>query len=354
VNRLREVAAVFTRLGLFGFGGPAAHLGMMEADLVERRGWITREHFLDIAGAVNLIPGPNSTEMVIHLGWLRAGWRGMLVAGICFLAPAVLLTGLLGWLYVNYGALPSVQAFIWGIQPAVWALILAAGWRLARTAITGVRQAILAAVVIAAVLLGLNEVLALLLGIALGVLVLAPRPRDTAREGASLLFLFLFFLKVGAVLYGTGYVLVAFLEGDLVEAHGLLTRQQLLDAIAAGQLTPGPILSTATFIGYLLHGWAGAVVGTVAIFLPSFVLVAIFGPLLSRLRQSPRAELFLAAVRVAAVALIAAVLLKLGKETLLDWRAALIALLAAVAAIRFKAGAVPLVCGGALLGWVLA
>jgi len=390
-GRLGEVARLFLKLGVIAFGGPAAHVAMMEDEVVERRGWLTRQHFLDLLGATNLIPGPNSTEMTMHVGYERAGWQGLFVAGACFIGPAVLLTGILGWAYVAYGALPEVEPFLYGIKPAVLAVILGALWKLGKKAVTGWRLALLAVAVAAVVLGGVGEVWALLAGGVVGMLwlrlagdaddattaerfvpILFLQPSATAGAaagvaagtaavaGVSLWKLFVFFLKVGSVLYGSGYVLVAFLEGGLVGDLGWLTQGQLLDAIAIGQFTPGPVLSTATFVGYLvaaaggLNPIAGAAVATLGIFLPSFVFVWMLNPLIPKLRSSAWLSAFLDAVNAAAVALMAAVTIELAVETLVSWPAVLIAVLAAVAALRFKANAVWLVLGGALLGRLLA
>lgn len=390
-ERLGELAALFLKLGFIAFGGPAAHVAMMEDEVVERRRWLTRQHFLDLLGATNLVPGPNSTEMTMHVGYERAGWRGLFVAGACFIGPAVLLTGVLGWAYVRFGSLPEVAPFLYGIKPAVLAVILGALWKLGRKAVTGWRLALLAATVTAAVLGGVGEVWALLVGGVVGMVWLKAThdvPSDTAARylpilflqrgatagaasgaagaavgavaGVSLWKLFLFFLKVGSVLYGSGYVLVAFLEGGLVGDYEWLTQGQLLDAIAIGQFTPGPVLSTATFIGYVvaaaggLNPVAGAAVATLGIFLPSFVFVWVLNPLVPRLRQSAWLSAFLDAVNAAAVALMAAVTVELAADTLVSWPAWLIAGLAAVAVLRFKASAVWLVLGGAVLGRLLA
>jgi len=344
---MKEIAAVFLRLGFFGFGGPAAHIAMMEEMVVEKRRWLDREHFLDLVGLTNLIPGPNSTEMVIHLGLLRGGWRGMLLAGACFLMPAILLTALLAVLYRVYGDLAVARSLQAGIQPVVLAVVLVAGWRLGRTAIKGPVHGVLGVATAAAAMLGAPELAALFGGTLIGTVVLARLPRDRANEAASL---FLFFLKVGAILYGSGYLLVAFIESELVPE--LLTPQQLLDAIAIGQFTPGPVLSTATFIGYQIDGWAGAVAATVGIFLPSFVFVALFHRLFARLRASPRAQAFLAAVKVAAVALLAVVLVHLGRQVLIEPFAIGLFGLAAVAGIRFRVSSVRLIAAGALAGLV--
>ncbi|MGB3543022.1 chromate efflux transporter [Rubrivirga sp.] len=377
---LGEVARLFLKLGVIAFGGPAAHVAMLEDEVVERRRWMTRQHFLDLIGATNLIPGPNSTEMTMHVGYERAGWRGLFVAGACFIGPAVLITGVLAVLYVEYGTLPAVEPFLYGIKPAVLAVILGALWKLGKKAIKGWPLAVIAVAVSAAVLTGVGEVVALLVGGVVGALVLRGLRREstTAARYLPILFLqsgleaaggaasasvvkvFLFFLKVGSVLYGSGYVLVAFLEGGLVNDLGWLTQAQLLDGIAIGQFTPGPVLSTSTFIGYVVGAEGGlnpittAAVATLGIFLPSFVFVWILNPLIPKLRSSAWLSAFLDAVNASAVALMAAVTLELGMDTLVSWPAWAIAAVAAVAALRYKVSAVWLVLGGAVVGWLLA
>lgn len=391
-RRLGELARLFLKLGVIGFGGPAAHIAMMEDEVVRRRRWLDRQHFLDLIGATNLIPGPNSTEMTMHVGYERAGWAGLVVAGSCFILPAVAITGAFAWAYVAYGALPAVEPYLWGIKPAVIAVILGALWKLGKKAVQGWRLAAIGAAVTAAVLAGADEVLTLLAAGALGMawLRLAQRRRQagggdgaagaflpgllsgirrtagsavaTATAGAAaagggavpLGKLFLFFLKVGAVLYGSGYVLVAYLEGGLVRQYGWLTEPQLLDAVALGQLTPGPVLSTATFIGYVLAGAPGAALATVGIFLPSFFFVLALNPLVPKLRRSAWMAAFLDAVNVAAVGLMVAVTVELGTATLRSWPAWTIAALAAVAVLRFRLNAAWIVLGGALLGRLLA
>ena len=391
-QRLGELAALFLKLGFIGFGGPAAHIAMMEEEVVERRKWLTREHFLDLVGATNLIPGPNSTEMAIHVGYIHSGRSGLAVAGIFFILPAVLITSGFAWAYVRFGSLPQVAPLLYGLKPAVLAVIFAAVWRLGKTAVKGWRLLFIGLAVAATSLLGMNEVLALLFGGIVGMLWLSALDRDSPLSGkqgpialvciaasavvknakasgkgavvlvrgsvglsmgASLWKLGLFFLKVGAVLYGSGYVLVAFLEGGLVHDYGWLTQQQLLDAIAIGQFTPGPVLSTSTFIGYLISGAPGAAVATTAIFLPSFLFVAALNPLIPRLRRSRWTAAFLDAVNVSAVALMAAVTMKLARETLTSWPAWLIALGAAVVGLRWRVNATWLVLGGAIVGWLL-
>lgn len=373
-GRLAELARLFLKLGLIGFGGPAAHIAMMEEEVVERRRWLTREHFLDLVGATNLIPGPNSTEMAIHVGYLRAGWAGLLIAGLCFIFPAVLITTGFAWAYVTFGTLPQVVPFLFGIKPALIAIILAAVWRLGRSAAKNVELWGLGFAVALASLFGWNEIVVLLIGGVIGMLWLgraasvalfawmsAPATGAAAAAGGgsataatvSLVTLGLFFLKVGAVLYGSGYVLVAFLEGGLVRDYGWLSEAQLLDAIAIGQLTPGPVLSTATFIGYILGGLPGAAVATAGIFLPSFIFVAALGLVLPRLRRSRWMAAFLDAVNMSSVALMAAVTVTLSVSTLTSWPAWVIALAAAGAGLHWKVNATWLVLGGAVVGRLL-
>lgn len=390
-RRLCELAALFLKLGAFGFGGPAAHIAFMEDEVVRRRGWLTRGRFLDLAGATNLIPGPNSTEMAIHIGYLRAGWLGLIVAGGCFILPAALITAALAWAYVRFGALPRLAPFLMGVKPVVAAIIFTAVWRLGKSAAKTRRLFAIGILVAAAVLLGVNEVFALLFGGCAGMCwllfssrkqsqyfgqagaVIAPlagveskssttlaAATGLAAGGAglaapvSLWKLGLFFLKTGSVLYGSGYVLVAFLQGGLVRDYGWLTQQQLLDAIAIGQVTPGPVLTTATCVGYILAGPQGAIVATVAIFLPSFFFVAALYPLVPRLRRSRRLAAFLDAVNISAVALMGAVLVQLARATLGDWRCWVIALAAAAVGMRWKVNTVWLILGGAAAGRALA
>lgn len=382
---LADIARVFLRLGFVAFGGPAVHIAMMEDEFVSRRKWIDRQHFLDLVGATNLIPGPNSTEMTMHLGYERGGRAGLVVAGSAFMLPAVLITAAFAWMYVRFGTLPDVEPFLYGIKPAVIAVIAGAVFKLGRKAVTGWRLAAIGVFVIAAVLTGLGEVQALLAGGVLGMFWLRSTNSGSARatdRRLALLFLqpardstaavagvagavaggvaavslwkmFFFFLKIGAILYGSGYVLVAFLEGGLVEDFGWMTQTQLLDAVAVGQFTPGPILSTATFIGYVVSGLPGALVATLGIFLPSFLFVLILNPLIPRMRRSRWVSSFLDAVNVASVALMAAVCITLGLSTLTAWPASVIAAAAALAAIRFRINPAWIVLGGAVAGRLL-
>jgi chromate transporter len=373
---LGELAFVFLKLGTTAFGGPAAHIAMMEEEVVRRRGWLTHEQFLDLLGATNLIPGPNSTELAIHVGHEVAGWRGWFVAGACFILPATLIVGAIAWAYVTYGSLPQVAGILFGVKPVIIAVVLQALWGLGRTAIK--TRTFLALAIAAAILsfVGVNELVVLFgAGILVALVRWFKRKRDTgetplasiaalptlalaqgaipAAAGAApfgLWPLFGFFFKVGAVLFGSGYVLLAFLRGDLVERWGWLTEAQLLDAVAVGQVTPGPVFTTATFIGYVLGGPAGAVVATVGIFLPAFFFVAVSGPLIPRMRRSPVAGAFLDGVNVSALALMAVVTWQLGTAAIVGPVTLALALLSAFLLIRFKVNSAWLVLGGAIAG----
>jgi len=369
---VREVAAVFLKLGMTAFGGPAAAIGLMQDEVVERRQWVDRQRFLDLLGATNLIPGPNSTELAIHLGYVRAGWPGLIVGGVGFILPAMLMVMALAWVYVRFGTLPQAEWLLYGVKPVILAIVAHALWQLVRTALKDWVTGVAGAAVLVGALLGLGEV-PLLFGIALTVMVVknrsalygaapvwllgfeaAPAVAAAVGGGPTLGALGLFFLKVGSVLYGSGYVLLAFLQGDLVERWGWLTSRQLLDAVAVGQFTPGPLFTTATFVGYLVAGWAGAVVATVAIFLPGFFFVAVSGPLLPRLRQSPWMAGFLDGANAASLGLMAAVTLALGRASMADWRAVLLGLAAMGVLLRFrKLNSAWLVLAGAVLGWLI-
>lgn len=370
-QKLREVAAVFFKLGFFAFGGPAAHISMMENEIVTKRKWMTREHFLDLIGATNLIPGPNSTEMTMHCGHERAGSKGLFVAGICFIFPAVLITGVLAHLYVTYGTLPKIQPFIKGIQPAVLAIIASAILKLGKKALKSWELGIIGTLVLAASLYGVHEVAALLVGGLLGMFYffLKHQLNNTSAKSFAPLGLLLFssgmiskvatakifwtFLKVGSILYGSGYVLFAYLDAELVTT-GLLTRSELIDAIGIGQFTPGPVLSTATFIGYQLNGFWGALAATTGIFLPSFLFVLILNPLVPRMRKSKLLSYFLDSVNVAAIAVMLSVLFIMSKETLTDWRGVLIAVVSTIIVFKFKKVSVMwVILLGAVLGYLL-
>ncbi|HEY2996883.1 MAG TPA: chromate efflux transporter [Methylomirabilota bacterium] len=368
-----EVARLFLKLGLIAFGGPAAHIALMREEIVRRRRWVSNERFLDLVGMANLIPGPTSTEVCIYLGYVRAGWPGLIVAGVCFIVPAMLLVLALAWLYVRYGATPSAAAAMYGITPVIIAIVAQALWALGRTAVKGPLLAAIGVAVLALALAGLN-VLVLLLGGGVVVMLLRAAPRRRAATAAMLAMLgmpllafgetaaaraavplgtlFLTFVKIGAVLYGSGYVLLAFLRSDFVDRLGWLTDRQLLDAVAVGQFTPGPVFTTATFIGYLLAGWPGALLSTLAIFLPSFVLVAASYPLLPRIRGSRWMSAFLDGVNVAAVGLMAAVTWQLARAAIVDVFTAVLAVAAGVLLWRTRLNSAWLVLGGAAAGLV--
>ncbi len=367
-SKLVEIARLFFKLGTIAFGGPAAHIAMMEDEVVRKRKWMTPEHFLDLVGATNLIPGPNSTEMTMHCGHERAGWRGLVVAGLSFITPAVMLTSVLAWLYQSYGTLPEVAPFIYGIKPAVISIILMAGFRLGKKAVKNTMLIFLGVATVVVSLVGVNEISILFGCGAVGLIIhLARVKRNEIYSfifpilfqvatpwSVSTIKVFLVFLKVGAILYGSGYVLFAFLDSELV-VNGILSRQELLDAVAVGQMTPGPVLSTATFIGWQLHGLAGALAATIGIFLPSFIFVLILNPLIPRLRGSKMMGAFLDAVNVAAVGLILAICIKMGQDTLTDWRSILIALGSLVCVfLCTKLNSAFIVLGGALAGYCLA
>ncbi len=378
---MRELAAVFLKLGFIGFGGPAAHIGLLEEETVRRRGWLSHEKFLEYLAAANLIPGPNSTELAIFIGRERAGLAGLVVAGACFILPAMLIVMVIGWSYQRYGELPAVGGVLYGVKPVIVAVVAQALWALGRSSVKNFRQAALLAVSFAAVALGAHELVVLLAAGSVGLawhltttgwraggsnaalalpwlpvregLLAAAVPVTTAAASApvfGLLPLFLFFLKVGAVLYGSGYVLLAFLRADLVERWHWLTEGQLLDAVAVGQVTPGPLFTTATFIGYLLGGWSAALVATAGIFLPAFVFVAVCSPWLPWLRQSKPASAFLDGVVVASLALMAWVSWHLGRAALVDVPTVALALAGAGLLLRFKVNSVWLVLGGAIAG----
>ena len=367
---LREIAGLFLKLGATAFGGPAAHIAMMEDEVVARRRWLTREQFLDLLGATSLIPGPNSTELAIHVGHARAGWAGLLVAGVCFIGPAVAIVLLCAWAYVRFGGLPAATGILYGVKPVVIALVVQALWRLGRTAIRGRGLAVLALVAAGANALGADE-LVVLAGCALTAAVLerasrrvsalccAPVLGTAAGAGAvagaasvGLWPLFAFFLKVGSVLFGSGYVLLAFLRGGLVHDRGWLTEAQLLDAVAIGQVTPGPVFTTATFIGYVLAGARGAAAATLGIFMPAFVFVALSGPLIPRLRRSRLAGAVLDGVNAASLALMAVVAVQLARAAVPDALTLVLALANVVCLFGLRVNSTWLVLGGALVGLV--
>jgi chromate transporter len=391
---LAELLLLFLKLGAISFGGPAAHVAMMEDEVVRRRGWLSREEFLDLVGATHLIPGPNSTELAIHIGRLRAGWAGLVVAGAAFILPASLIVLACAWAYVRFGSLPAASGLLYGVKPVVIAVVVQALLGLGRTALRTREAIAVGAAALAAAAAGVHELVVLL---GAGIVLLAARWSRGARAGGAayglllapigalvgsparatasgtaviplaalaaapaggaaafgLWPLFLFFLKVGSVLFGSGYVLLAFLRADLVERWGWLTEAQLLDAVAVGQLTPGPVFTTATFVGYLLGREPGAVLATVGIFLPAFVLVALSGPLVPFLRRSALAAAFLDGVNAASLALMALVAAQLARAAVVDLVTLALALASALLLVRFRVNSSWLVLAGATLGLAL-
>ena len=373
---LIDLAKLFLRLGLTAFGGPAAHIAMMRHEVVERRQWLTDKDFLDLLAATNLIPGPNSTEMAIHLGYKHGGKAGLIVAGACFILPASLIVAAIAWTYKQYGDTPQLDWLMYGIGPVVIAIIVQALVKLGRSAITQIPHALLGTAVLVLALNGTNELLLLLIGAIIGLLMTTGRwigmtamltSLATATQAIylsaqvvtaeavpfTLTRLTLFFAKVGSILFGSGYVLVAFLRADLTERWGWLTDQQLIDAITIGQITPGPVFTTATFIGYLLGGWSGAVLATLAIFIPGFVFVAISQPLIPKLRQSRPLSGVLDGIVVASFGLMAAVTWQLAQTLFIDIHTGIIGLATLVILMTWKPNSTWLILAGAAVGWLL-
>jgi chromate transporter len=388
LTRLQELSRLFLKLGILGFGGPNAHIAMMEAEVVTLRQWLSQEQFLDLLGATNLIPGPNSTQMAIHIGYVYGGWLGLIVAGVSFIIPGVLMTGGLAWGYVKFGAIPQVAFLLYGIKPAVLGVIVDALWRLGKKAIKSSKLLSIAIFVSLLVWFAyVNEIIALFGGGLVGMLWLQlPNQGKNSDDGANLLIagmttgiavkvsavtmlnsiapipvslwqLGYSFLKIGGTLFGGGYVLLSLVRSEFVEGYGWLTQQQLLDAISIGQFTPGPILSTATFIGYIIAGVPGSIVATIAIFLPSFILVALSNPLIPHLRKSKWMSAFLDAVNASAWGLMVVVTVQLSIATLaisspphFDILGGSIALISTILAMRFAVNSIWLILGGAAIG----
>ena len=368
MSPLAEVVELFLKLGITAFGGPAAHIGLMHNEVVVRRKWLTDEQFLDLLGATNLIPGPNSTEMAIHIGYLRAGWAGLVLGGFCFIAPATLIVLGLAWLYVRFGTTPEAEWLLYGIKPVVIAIITQALWTLSSKALKNRLLALFGVIAFALYFLGVNEIVLLFAGGLIFMLIANIRRLRTLNPAVliplssmalaptaipfSLPLLFLTFLKIGSVLYGSGYVLLAFLRADFVLRLGWLTDQQLIDAVAIGQVTPGPLFTAATFIGYLLGGTSGALLATLGIFLPSFVFVAISNPFIPKIRSSAWAGSLLDGVNASALGLMAAVTFQLGVSSLTDFYTALIAIVSLILLLRYKLNSTWLIAGGAISGLV--
>ncbi|WP_426350180.1 chromate efflux transporter [Alloiococcus sp. CFN-8] len=374
INRLKEIILVFLKLGLIAFGGPAAHVAMMEDELIKKRRWMSKEDFLDLYGATNLLPGPNSTELAIYLGYHRGGWRGLILSGVSFILPAMLSVMTFAAIYVHYEELPALKGIMYGIQPVIIAIVLQALIRQGKTAISNASSVILGVFVVVLSFLGVHE-LALLLFAGLVMMLYMNRRKllkgrlmilipilpilTIAGEGVSknsMNFgsIFLTFLKIGSVLYGSGYVLLAFLEAEFIDRLGIITSQQLLDAVSVGQFTPGPVFTTATFIGYLLGGVPGGISATIGIFLPAFLLVGIIHPFIPKLRKSSWISGILDGVNVASLGLMAVVSFKLSREALVDLPTIIISLLALVAVFKLKINTAWLVLVGGILGLILA
>jgi len=367
---LKDIAKLFLKLGIIGFGGPSAHIAMMQDEVVTKRKWLTEQHFLDLIGATNLIPGPNSTEMAIHIGHEKGGWKGLIIAGLCFILPAIIITGFFAYLYKQYEQVPDIQPFIYGIKPAIIAVILGAIFPLAKKSLKSTEIIVVGLLVLLGSLFSINEIY-LIFGAGFMSLMMAYvrnnkqnniksflpltllQITNTTILSATNANLFWIFIKIGAILYGSGYVLFAFLDTELVST-GLLTRQQLIDAIAVGQFTPGPVFSSVTFIGYQINGLTGAIVSTIAIFLPSFVFVALLNPIVKKMRNSKLSSVFLDSVNVASVAIIVAVCFEMGKDTITDWRTIVISVLSIAIAFGYKRlNSAFVVLGGSLTGYLL-
>lgn len=367
-DKLREIAAVFLKLGFIGFGGPAVHIAMMEEEIVRKRAWMTHEHFLDLIGATNLIPGPNSTEMALHCGHERGGWKGLLTAGACFILPAVFITGLFAWAYKEYGTLPQVRPFIYGITPAVIGVVVSLMITLAKKALKNLEIGLIGVTAAVLALLGINEIYILFGGGLLGMLIYYVKQKPAALHTILPVSLFAFislpgnvsnwrifgiFLKVGSILYGSGYVLFALLDSELVKT-GLLARQTLTDAIAVGQFTPGPVFSSATFIGWQIGGLNGAIGATAGIFLPSFLFVGLLNPLVARLRRSKLLSAFLDTVNIVAVALILSTCYEMARTSVTDWKTVLILVSGLAVTLTFKKlNSAFVIIGGAVAGYLL-
>ena len=378
---MKELALAFLRLGFTAFGGPAAHIAMMEDEFVRRRNWLSREEFLDLMGTASLLPGPSSSEMAIFIGQRRAGWRGLLLAGICFVLPAALIVTTIAWAYVRYNRLPVVAGILYGVKPVIVAVVLQAVWSLGHTAVKTRFLGFVGLCSVVASAIGLNIPLLLLSAGLISAIFWTYRERQRSITGlTTLLFtlwcilpaktvlaspaiisripvtlarIFLFFVKVGSIQFGSGYVLLAFLRTDLVERWHWLSEGQLLDATAVGQFTPGPVFTTATFIGYLLHGPLGAILATIGIFLPAFLLVAASGMFVTKLRKSKFAGAFLDGVNVASLALMAVVTWQLGRASLVDAATIILAFISAFALIRFRINSVWLILVGGFVGFLV-
>lgn len=352
MQRQKEIAKVFLKLGFIAFGGPAAHISMMDEEIIEKRKWISREKFVDFIGASNLIPGPNSTEMVIYLGSQRGGNLGLFLAGIAFIVPAMLITLIFAYFYKSYGSIPEVSSILDGIKPAIIAVVIQALYRLGKTILKNKFSLIFALMSLGIYLLGVGEIPLLLIS---GLIMLVIKNSNKLKDkffSLSLPMIFLLFLKIGMFLYGSGYVLLAFLESEFVERLGVLTTSQIIDAIAIGQFKPGPVFATATFVGYLLHGIPGAILATIGIFLPAFILVLILNPIMHKIRRSKVLSSMLDGVNIGSFVLMLVVSLKLGIASINNWITGLIFIASYLAITKLKVNSVWAIIAGGFIGWI--
>lgn len=346
-----EIFKVFAKLGIFAFGGPAAHVAMMEDEIVTKRKWMTKERFIDMYGFTSLIPGPNSTEMAILMGYHRGGMIGLIIAGLSFILPAVLIVLAFAFIYVNYGSIPVVVGLFDGVKPVILAIVLQALYRLSKSVLSSFEKGLIFLAILALSFFGFSEIPLILIGASIYFIIKKlPKNKSFVVEPMSWFLVFLVFLKIGSVLYGSGYVLLSFLETEFVIRYGAITAQTLLDAVAVGQFTPGPVFTTATFIGYVIAGFPGAIAATIGIFLPSFLLVGLVFPWFEKLRKNPILSIVLDGVNVASIALMAAVTIKLGIATLIGWQSIIIFIVSAVLLIKTKINSTWLILAGSIIG----
>lgn len=349
-----EIFKVFAKLGIFAFGGPAAHVAMMEDEIVTKRKWMTKERFIDMYGFTSLIPGPNSTEMAILMGYHRGGMIGLIIAGLSFILPAVLIVLAFAFIYVNYGSIPVVAGLFDGVKPVILAIVLQALYRLSKSVLSSFEKGLIFVAILALSFFGFSEIPLILIGASIYFIIKKlPKNKSFVVEPMSWFLVFLVFLKIGSVLYGSGYVLLSFLETEFVLRYGAITSQTLLDAVAVGQFTPGPVFTTATFIGYVIAGFPGAIAATIGIFLPSFLLVGFVFPWFEKLRKNPILSIVLDGVNVASIALMAAVTIKLGIATIVSWQSAIIFFVSAGLLIKSKINSTWLILVGAIIGVLL-
>lgn len=349
-----EIFKVFAKLGIFAFGGPAAHVAMMEDEIVTKRKWMTKERFIDMYGFTSLIPGPNSTEMAILMGYHRGGMIGLIIAGLSFILPAVLIVLAFAFIYVNYGSIPVVAGLFDGVKPVILAIVLQALYRLSKSVLSSFEKGLIFVAILALSFFGFSEIPLILIGASIYFIIKKlPKNKSFVVEPMSWFLVFLVFLKIGSVLYGSGYVLLSFLETEFVLRYGAITSQTLLDAVAVGQFTPGPVFTTATFIGYVIAGFPGAIAATIGIFLPSFLLVGFVFPWFEKLRKNPILSIVLDGVNVASIALMASVTIKLGFATIVSWQSVIIFFVSAGLLIKTKINSTWLILAGAIIGILL-